>query len=122
VIILDDKVEKTQNKFLYQLTHITRTKGALRHDDRIDVFAMGVKFISDSLKLDTTQTEERIKEERRDIYFKRLMAAASVNTKDNTKDNLGDWFDNNGDNIGDNARDNISIQDELMSETPWWLS
>ena len=30
--------------FLYQLTHITKDKGSLLHDDKLDVVALGVQY------------------------------------------------------------------------------
>lgn len=42
----------------YQLTHITKDRGALRHDDRIDVLAQAVAYWTEMLGNDTRKTEE----------------------------------------------------------------
>lgn len=57
---------------LYQLTHITAQRGALKHDDRIEVLAEGVKFWAEHLNADARQAEEahrRREEEKWDREF-----------------------------------------------------
>lgn len=47
----------------HQLTRITRVKGALKHDDRLDALALGVEFLRESMKLDSESMEaERVQE------------------------------------------------------------
>ncbi|QGF19779.1 DNA packaging protein [Pectobacterium phage MA1A] len=47
----------------YQLTRITRVKGALKHDDRLDALALGIEYLKESLKLDSVKMEaERVEE------------------------------------------------------------
>ncbi len=41
----------------YQLTRITREKGALKHDDRLDALALGVEFLRESMKQDSVKVE-----------------------------------------------------------------
>ena len=36
---------------MYQLTRMCREKGAVRHDDRIDALALGVKYFQDVLAI-----------------------------------------------------------------------
>lgn len=43
---------------LYQLTHITEQRGALKHDDRVEVLAEGVKFWAEYLNADANAAEE----------------------------------------------------------------
>lgn len=43
---------------LYQLTHITEQRGALKHDDRVEVLAEGVKFWADFLNADAKSAED----------------------------------------------------------------
>lgn len=42
---------------LFQLTHLTGQRGALKHDDRIEVLAEGVKFWADQLHADAAAAE-----------------------------------------------------------------
>lgn len=44
VVKEDDKVDNRDYRFLYQLTHITRDKGSLLHEDRLEAVAMGVAY------------------------------------------------------------------------------
>lgn len=44
----------TRHRYLlfYQLTHITKERGALAHDDRLDTLAMGAAYFAESMKQD----------------------------------------------------------------------
>lgn len=42
---------------MYQLTHLTKERGALRHDDRIDALAHGVRYFREQLARDTERAE-----------------------------------------------------------------
>jgi Holliday junction resolvasome RuvABC endonuclease subunit len=53
------------HKLFYQLTHITKERGALKHDDLLDALAMAVAYWSESMGVDTEKMSSRIKEERR---------------------------------------------------------
>ena len=44
--------KQQQYMLFYQMTRITRERGALAHDDRLDALAMGVEFLKDDLGLD----------------------------------------------------------------------
>ena len=46
----------------YQLTHVTRDRGALKHDDRIDVLTLGCMSFMDLLMLDNEKLVHRAKE------------------------------------------------------------
>ena len=41
----------------YQLTRVTRDKGALKHDDRLDALALGVEFLREGMKQDSLKVE-----------------------------------------------------------------
>lgn len=43
---------------LYQLTHLTAQRGALKHDDRVDVLAASVRHWADYLNADANKAEE----------------------------------------------------------------
>jgi hypothetical protein len=55
---------------LFQLTHLTAQKGALRHDDRIDILAAGVKHWAEFLNADARKAEDEYKR-RLDAAFER---------------------------------------------------
>ena len=46
----------------YQLTRITRERGALAHDDRLDALALGVEFLRESMQLDSHKVEAEVME------------------------------------------------------------
>lgn len=51
---------------LYQLTHITKDRGALRHDDRVDALAHGVRWFRQLLQQDAQAAEAAHLEAERD--------------------------------------------------------
>lgn len=48
----DAKVEDRNYSLMYQLTHITRERQCLRHDDRLDSLAGGVAYFMESMAMD----------------------------------------------------------------------
>lgn len=54
------------NSLLYQLTHLTRDRNSLRHDDRADALAHGVRFFWDRLNRDVMSAEQEHLEKLRD--------------------------------------------------------
>ena len=74
-IVMDTEVARSNSKIaedgtavlmgLFQLSHLTRDKGSLKHDDRIDVFAEAVGYWSERLDRSTTDGEDRWREEER---------------------------------------------------------
>jgi hypothetical protein len=46
---------------MYQLTHITRDKQSLTHDDRIDALAIACQYFKDMVMVDTDKTIEELK-------------------------------------------------------------
>ena len=70
-LVIDAKVARkdaTAGVFslLYQLTHLTRDRGSLRHDDRADALAHGVRFFWDRLNRDVMSAEQEHLEKLRD--------------------------------------------------------
>lgn len=51
-------VDRIWKRLFYQLTRVTKTKGCLRHDDRIEVLAMGVRFLHDQLALSPEESQQ----------------------------------------------------------------
>lgn len=42
---------------VYQMTRMTREKGAVKHDDRIDAVALGIEHLREHMRLDSVQAE-----------------------------------------------------------------
>lgn len=64
-IIVDDLEQiKEDQKYslLFQLTRLTREKGCLAHDDRIDALSMAVKYWTDLMDRDEAKAEEQWRE------------------------------------------------------------
>lgn len=58
----DSKVDEPEYQFLYQLTRITRDRGALRHDDRLDALAIAVKYWVESMARDSDKAADDSRE------------------------------------------------------------
>ena len=63
--------QKCEPKFqlFHQLTRITRDRGALRHDDRLDALAMAVAYWSEYLNRDISREEDKRMEELMEIEY-----------------------------------------------------
>lgn len=62
--------EDPRYSFLYQLTHLTKARGSLRHDDKIEVVARGCRYFRDSMAIDHAKAEQAHKEKLRDKEFR----------------------------------------------------
>lgn len=67
-----DQKDDSQYQLFYQLTHITRDRGALRHDDRLDALALAVRFWTDYLDRDVTREEDRRAEKLFEIELRKF--------------------------------------------------
>ncbi|MHA3546000.1 phage terminase large subunit [Yersinia enterocolitica] len=68
-----------QHSLFYQLTRISREKGALRHDDRLDVLAMGCAQFSEIMSIDSQVHMDYLMEEFLIEHLER-----NINTTPNT--------------------------------------
>lgn len=75
-----ETIENFKHSLFYQLTHITRDRGALRHDDRLDALAIAVAYWVESMARDGDDAlkayedgklEEQLKEFMDGIHFRR---------------------------------------------------
>ena len=66
----------------YQMTRITKTRGALAHDDRLDVLAMAVQYWVDQMASDADVQIASRKEELLDTELDKFMSHMNVGTKD----------------------------------------
>jgi hypothetical protein len=73
-LIVDESVVKSDLKqaeidprysLFYQLTHITKDRGSLRHDDRLDVLAMAVGYWVESMARNETEAVEEFKKQQK---------------------------------------------------------
>ena len=62
--------ERFQRMLMYQMTRMCREKGAVKHDDRVDCLAIGVKFFTDAFAIN----DDRLAQERHVEQRHRLMA------------------------------------------------
>lgn len=79
-------------RLFYQLTHITRDRGALAHDDRLEALAGAVHYWVESMNRDTEQAHLQAKEAIVDAElakFKRLVFPAHINVVPEYQDGLG---------------------------------
>lgn len=60
----------------FQMTRITRERGALRHDDRLDAVAMAVAFWVESMARDTAESVQRARDAATDKDLKDFIASA----------------------------------------------
>lgn len=58
-----DGVRNPIYSLFYQMTRISRERGALAHDDRLDALAIGVQFFVESMAKDATKGEREVTEE-----------------------------------------------------------
>ena len=54
--------ENLQYSLMYQYTHITREKGCLTHDDRIDALAIACQYVKDMVMVDAEDTIKALEE------------------------------------------------------------
>jgi len=67
--------QKSDQKYqlFYQLTRITRDRGALRHDDRLDALAMAVNYWAEQMSRDVTAEEQRYAEDLLDQQYEEFV-------------------------------------------------
>jgi hypothetical protein len=63
-------------RLMHQLSRITRDRGALRHDDRLDCLAMAVAYWMEQLAQDAGVRREAADDKRRDQMFREFLKGA----------------------------------------------
>ncbi|BCS53294.1 phage terminase large subunit [Geobacter sp. SVR] len=78
VIEEDLKVVESEVRYslLYQLTHITKERGALKHDDRLDALAGAVAYWVDSMAKDEKESQEAYKDAQLEAALQQFMEHA----------------------------------------------
>jgi hypothetical protein len=80
--------------FIHQMTHISRDRGSLTHDDKLDSLAIALAYIVDKVGVDHEEALTRYKEEQLDRELERFMEGVGVTgTKkgNNYLDNIHKW-------------------------------
>jgi len=84
-LVIDSKVAMEDSKlaeddpqysFLYQLTHITKDRGALRHEDRLEVVSRACRYYREQMAIDHGRADEAHRAKLRDEEFRKLEQAA----------------------------------------------
>lgn len=65
-----DQKDEVKYQLFHQLTRITRDRGSLRHDDRLDALAMAVAYWTEYLDRDVTSEEDKRMEELLDQQYR----------------------------------------------------
>ena len=60
--LLENPERNQRYSFLYQMTRLTRERGALKHDDRIDALALAAYWHLEGMARDTKKADEQAKE------------------------------------------------------------
>jgi len=66
-------VESPQYSLIYQMTRLTRERGALRHDDRLEALSMAVRYWVDAMARDEEQAENEWHQEELDRQLEDFM-------------------------------------------------
>lgn len=69
----DSKAEDHKYSLLYQLTHITRDRGALKHDDRLDALSGAVAHYQRSMGQDVDEAAKAVIQDRLDAEIEDFM-------------------------------------------------
>lgn len=83
VAALKSQDEGSYNGF-YQLTRLTRDRGSLKHDDRIDVLAEAVGYWQEQLKVDQERAEKLAREKALNEEIRKMMKNAGVSLRGGT--------------------------------------
>lgn len=85
--------ERLPRMLMYQLTRMCREKGAVKHDDRVDALALGVKYFQDVLAISAKQAHV---EQKRQEWSQMITAFMDHPQEATDRLVLGGTFDNVG--------------------------
>ena len=63
-----------KKSLFYQMTRLTRDRGALTHDDRLDALAIAVAYWTESMARDNNKAAKEIKNQHLDKELKKFMS------------------------------------------------
>jgi hypothetical protein len=76
VIAEDVKVADPKNQLFYQMTRLTKDRGSLVKDDRIDVLSIAVNYWTQQMDRDVSSNVDRHREQLLDRELERFMENA----------------------------------------------
>ena len=76
LVIKDGRGENKNHQLFYQMTRLTRQRGALLHDDAIDALAIACKYWTEALERDSDTALDDYKSEWRENELKKFMESA----------------------------------------------
>jgi hypothetical protein len=74
---------------LYQLSHITRDRGSLKHDDRLDVLAAAVKHFVEHMSVSGDNSEKEHLDRERDKVLAEFARTWGLGSNNNNKNYVG---------------------------------
>ena len=78
----ENSKEEPRRQLFYQMTRLTRDKGSLQYDDRIDVLAMGVNYWVEQMAADETLAYHERRNEQFEDNIKSFMATVDQSYED----------------------------------------
>ena len=69
---------------IYQLSHLTRDRGSLAHEDRLDALSMAVNYFNEQLTRDADRSIAKRREEALDNELRKFIEVGGGKTLDNT--------------------------------------
>jgi hypothetical protein len=85
VVRKDVQNEDLVFSLLYQLTHITRDRGSLQHDDRLDALAGAVAHFAKTMGIDTEVAATEQAQQERDDFIAKWFSAEDAQTPTNPR-------------------------------------
>ncbi len=86
-----DMDAKSPYSLTYQLTHVTRERGCLKHDDRLDVWELGAGYLVEYMAKGDTHSMERHKEEKERELFDLIENGFFPNKNKRSKGSFKKW-------------------------------
>ncbi|MGV8919533.1 MAG: phage terminase large subunit [Pseudomonas sp.] len=81
---------------LYQLTRITRERGSLAHDDRLDALAIGVQFFTEAMEKDSKVGEQELLQEFLESHLENAMTGYEDSLKLAISDTIEIQYEDDG--------------------------
>lgn len=92
----NDGTLDTGYSLLYQLTRITRERGSLAHDDRLDALAIGVQFFTDAMEKDSKVGEQEMLAEFLESHLENAMSGYEDSRKLAISDSIEISYEDDG--------------------------
>lgn len=92
----NDGTLDTAYSLLYQLTRITRERGSLAHDDRLDALAIGVQFFTEAMEKDSKVGEQEMLTEFLEGHLENAMSGYEDARKIAISDTIDIMYEDDG--------------------------